>query len=86
MNLYSHISNKELPTLLRAAYEENGQNIEKASETLETLDLLLGVQDMKFLVDMRNRSAKTHRTRGRNFKRIIEGVILRNKTDLASVI
>lgn len=78
MDLYNHISNKELPTLLRAAYEESGQDIEKASETLETLDLLLGVQEMKFLVDMRDRSAKSRWTKGRNYKRIIEGIIIRN--------
>ena len=42
MELYRNIENGEVPALLRSAYEENGRNIEKAADQLETIDMIKG--------------------------------------------
>ena len=78
MDLYKNISNRELPTLLRACYEESG-DMEKAAEDLETIDIMLGVIKMKSLINGRERNAKSRWTRGRNLTAILEHIILRNK-------
>lgn len=76
MALYKNISNKELPTLLRAVYEECGKNIEDSAEVLDELDTMLGVLKAKSLINSRERSARTRWTRGRNLRAILEQIIL----------
>lgn len=76
MALYKNISNKELPTLLRAVYEECGENLEESADVLEELDTMLGVLKAKSLINSRERSARTRWTRGRNLSAIFEQIIL----------
>lgn len=51
MPLYNNIKDRELPALLKANYEESEGNIEKAADTLETLDIMLGVMKARTLIN-----------------------------------
>lgn len=42
MNLYKNIKNREIPSLLRAAYEVNNENMEEAAADIDTIDTALG--------------------------------------------
>ena len=76
MNLYRNIKNRELPALLRAAYEENNCNMEEAAADIETIDLALGVLKNRSLISARSRKAKVNRwSSNRNFKGIMENIL-----------
>lgn len=77
MNLYKNIKNRELPALLRASYELNNGNIEQAAHDIETFDMLLGVMRMKSVINSRSRKKETRWSRGRDFRGIIENIVLR---------
>lgn len=80
MNLYQNISTRELPTLLRVAYEERDGDIEEAAADLDTIDLALGVLKNRSLINARSRKAKVNRwSTNRNFKGIMENILLRRK-------
>lgn len=76
MNLFKNIKNRELPTLLQVAYEENNGNMEEAAADLETIDLALGVLKNRSLINARCRKAKVNRwSTNRNFKGIMENIL-----------
>ena len=70
-----NISNRELPALLRASYEENGDNLEEAARDIETIDTMLGVMKMKSLIASRDRRASSRWSRGRNLHKILENIM-----------
>lgn len=41
MPLYNNIKDREIPALLKASYEESDGNIEKAADTLDSLDIMI---------------------------------------------
>lgn len=80
MNLYQNISNRELPTLLRASYEVNNGNMAAATADLNTIDTALGVLKNRSLINARSRKAKANRwSTNRNFKGILENILLKRK-------
>lgn len=81
MNIYRNIANRELPTLLRACYDVNDGNLERAAHDLETFDILLGVTRMRSIINARSRKKETRWSRGRNYQGIIEKVITRRETN-----
>jgi len=79
MPLYNNISSTELPALFASAYEESSNDIDKAAETLDKIDTLLGVMKMKSLINSRDRRAASRWSRGRGLRPILENVILLNQ-------
>ena len=75
MDLYKNISNRELPTLLRACYEQNEGDMEKAAEQIETIDMMLGVLKLKTLVNVRDRKQKRKNLKGRTAHTLIRQII-----------
>lgn len=75
MPLYKNISDRELPALLGAAYEESGNDINKSADTLDTLDTMLGVMKMRPLISSRDRRARSQWSRGRGLHNILANVI-----------
>ncbi len=77
-DLYRNIKNRDLPLLLRASYELNEGDLEKAAADLETLDIALGVIKNRSLINSRSRKAKDNRwSTNRNFKGILENILLK---------
>lgn len=82
MSIYRNIENRELPTLLRASFELNNGNMEKAAADLETIDVALGVLKNRSLINARSRKAKANRwSTNRNFKGILENILLQRKSN-----
>lgn len=80
MNLYKNIKNREIPSLLRAAYEVNNGNMEEAAADIDTIDAALGVLKNRSLINSRSRKAKANRwSTNRNFKGIMESILLERK-------
>lgn len=80
MNLYRNITNRELPALLRIAYEENNENMQEAAADIETIDIALGVLKMRSLINARSRKAKANRwSTNRNFNGIMENILQKRK-------
>lgn len=81
MNLYHNIKNRELPTILRVAYEQHNGNIEEAAADLATIDHALGVIKNRTLIHSRCRKSKANRwSTNRNFRGILENIILQRIT------
>lgn len=80
MPLYNNIKDRELPALLKASYEESDGDIEKAADTLDTLDTMLGVMKARTLINARDRGARSRFSRGRGMKEILTNIMLK-KTD-----
>ncbi len=80
MPLYNNIKDRELPALLKASYEKSDDDIEKAADTLDTLDIMLGVMKARTLINTRDRGAKSRFSRGRGMKEILTNIMLK-KTD-----
>lgn len=80
MNLYRNITNRELPALLRIAYEENNGNMEEAAADIETIDIALGVLKIRSLINARSRKAKANRwSTNRNFNGIMGNILQKRK-------
>lgn len=77
MPLCNNIKDRELPALLKASYEENDGDIMKAADTLETLDIMLGVMKAKTLINARDRGARSRFSRGRGMKQILTNIMLK---------
>lgn len=73
--IYHNIKDREVPALLRSAYEESGKDIEAASLILDRIDTMIGVLQMKSLINARERSARTRWTRGRGLTAVLAEII-----------
>ena len=63
--------------MLRAAFESNDCDLEKASRDLDKMDMLLTVIKNRSLINARSRKAKVNRwSTNRNFQGILENILL----------
>lgn len=81
MPLYNNIKDQELPALLKASYEESDGDIKKAADTLEALDIMLGVMKARTLINARDRGAKSRFSRGRGMKQILVNIMIKKLTE-----
>ncbi len=72
-----NITDEELLTLYDVSMEENEGDFKKTAHDIKTIDMMLGVLKMRSLINSRSRSKKTRWSRGRDFKGIMENIILR---------
>lgn len=75
--MYKHIKEDEVLTLFEAAMDENDGDFAATAHDMKTIDLLLGVQKVKSLIDRRSRKKDTRWSRGRNYQNVIEEILLR---------